>query len=643
MIERASDAARPAEHGDTDAALAPAAEATTIPPSARSPSSRWRLPISAVLVFGFGGLVAAAVGAVLFLSLDLADRTTHELLRLSAEDEIDRVVDALAHHLQPARDLVEFVAAEIERGAIPPEDDGRLQDLLLGTLAASPQVSAIAYIREDLHAVRAGNLDGGRGTEAGSWVDRPEVRLAVRDGATETSFSWGDPVYAEREGTTFFAPRRPVRIDGVYRGLVTATVSVTEMSAFLAESADAFGGVTFVLYGRDHVFAHPSLARPPSERTPPPLSVDHPLSALDEVGDPVLAAIWGAPAGGFEDILADVLEESSVQGQVVRVGDDQHVVLYREIADYGEPVWVVGIHFSAEAVGGPLQRLALAAAVGVGILILAVIVALLLGRSIARPVSRLAAVADAIRELQPARLQTLPRSPFRELDSAALAFNSMLFGLRWFATYVPRSLVELLMRRGSQELLSEERQLTVLFTDIIGFSAIARRLAPPQLAEFLNRHFALLGACIEAEGGTVDKYIGDSIMAFWGAPEPQPDHAERACRAARRVAEVLSADNARRAGKGLRPVRVRIGLHSGPAIAGNIGAPGRINYTLIGDTVNTAQRLEQLGKIVDDGTSDAVVLVSGATAAQVRCMDLTPIGTHVLRGREEETEVYRLS
>src|SRR5690606_8705824 len=161
---------------------------------------------------------------------------------------------------------------------------------------------------------------------------------------------------------------------------------------------------------------------------------------------------------------------------------------------------------------------------------------------IAQPVRRLAAVADALRALDPARIGALPRSPLRELDSAALAFNAMITGLRWFATYVPRSLVLMLMRRGDGELVSDERALTVLFTDMIGFSAIAQRLTPPQLADFLNRHFGLLAACIEAEGGTVDKYIGDSVMAFWNAPETQPDHAARACRAARRIAEALAAD-----------------------------------------------------------------------------------------------------
>jgi class 3 adenylate cyclase len=170
----------------------------------------------------------------------------------------------------------------------------------------------------------------------------------------------------------------------------------------------------------------------------------------------------------------------------------------------------------------------------------------------------------------------------------------------------------------------------------VGFTSIGEKLSAQQLAEFLNRHFAMLAACIEAEGGTIDKYIGDSVMAFWGAPEIQPDHALRACRAVRAMAEVLGADNRRRQAKGLHPVRLRVGIHTGPAIAGNIGAPGRINYTLIGDTVNVSQRLEQLGKRFDTGEGDLIALISARTAAELPPeLAAQPLGAHELRGRGE--------
>ena len=146
---------------------------------------------------------------------------------------------------------------------------------------------------------------------------------------------------------------------------------------------------------------------------------------------------------------------------------------------------------------------------------------------------------------------------------------------------------------------------------------------------------------MEAEHGTIDKYIGDSVMAFWGAPVSDPDHALHAARAALAIAETLAADNRRRAKKGFAPVRIRIGLHSGLAIVGNVGAPGRVNYTLIGDTVNAAQRLEQLGKSFDDGT-DCIVLASAALVAHLPPdIPRQAVGDQTLRGMGI-FEVYRL-
>jgi class 3 adenylate cyclase len=132
-------------------------------------------------------------------------------------------------------------------------------------------------------------------------------------------------------------------------------------------------------------------------------------------------------------------------------------------------------------------------------------------------------------------------------------------------------------------------------------------------------------------------------MAFWGAPALQPDHAQRACRAALAIAKTLRADNERRSEKGLRPVRVRIGIHSGIAVVGNVGAPGRINYTLIGDDVNIAQRLEQLAKDFDPGNGETVVLLSEETAKQLgEGFTLATVGAHILRGQSEPIEAFRL-
>ena len=148
---------------------------------------------------------------------------------------------------------------------------------------------------------------------------------------------------------------------------------------------------------------------------------------------------------------------------------------------------------------------------------------------------------------------------------------------------------------------------------------------------------------MEAEGGTLDKYMGDGALAFWGAPERLPDHAERACRAALAIATAIDADNVERRRANLAPVRLRIGIHSGSVVVGNIGAPTRINYTIVGDPVNTAERLHELAVHAEDGASDVCVLLSAEVANRLGAVfRLVPLGQRTLRGRQEPIEVFRL-
>jgi adenylate cyclase len=181
---------------------------------------------------------------------------------------------------------------------------------------------------------------------------------------------------------------------------------------------------------------------------------------------------------------------------------------------------------------------------------------------------------------------------------------------------------------------SRQLEVTVLFTDIVGFSRLAEQLDATAAAALLNEHFELLAGCVAATDGTVDKFLGDGMMAFWGAPVPQPDHAARAVRAALLIRDRLQA------GEG--SLRLRVGLHTGLALVGNIGARDRLNYTLVGDTVNVTQRLEQLGKEVASA-DPLVILASADTAAHAAGLcEVEPLGAWQLRGRDEAVAVFRL-
>ena len=186
-------------------------------------------------------------------------------------------------------------------------------------------------------------------------------------------------------------------------------------------------------------------------------------------------------------------------------------------------------------------------------------------------------------------------------------------------------------------------EVSVMLTDIVGFTAMAEQSSPDEVTAFVNRHFTMLDRCVEAEGGTLAQFIGDSVMSFWGAPDPQPDHAARACRAAIAIAAALAAENRRRGEEGLEPVRMRIGINTGMVTAGNVGAPGRSNYGIVGDTVNTTQRIEQLAKVICPDEPAAAILVSARTRELAGpSFGFREAGAHQVRGRSQMVMIYQL-
>ena len=208
---------------------------------------------------------------------------------------------------------------------------------------------------------------------------------------------------------------------------------------------------------------------------------------------------------------------------------------------------------------------------------------------------------------------------------------------------MPHTLVARLIKEGRVAAGTEERVLTVMFTDIVSFTSTCEAMTAGEVASFINQHLSLVSACVESEGGTIDKFIGDAVMAFWGAPGRVDNPAAAACRAAVAIQRALAEDNKRRAAKGLAPVRIRIGINMGPVVVGDIGAPNRINYTIVGDTVNMTQRLESLGKTVDPN-AEAVILV-GQEVVSAAGVDFRFIerGAHQAKGKQESIEVYQLT
>jgi class 3 adenylate cyclase len=189
------------------------------------------------------------------------------------------------------------------------------------------------------------------------------------------------------------------------------------------------------------------------------------------------------------------------------------------------------------------------------------------------------------------------------------------------------------------KLITEPRSMdsTVVVTDLRGFTSLSERAPPPVVLEFLNRVQGTLADVVHRHGGTIDKFMGDGMLAVFGAPEPQADHAARAIRAA---ADMVNAVHAIDRGSDAR-VRIGVGVHSGEVVAGCLGSGAKLEFTVIGDTVNTASRLETLTK--EKGVS---ALVSEETLRRAEgskgLPPLAPVGEVVLRGRAAPLSVHRI-
>ncbi len=195
-----------------------------------------------------------------------------------------------------------------------------------------------------------------------------------------------------------------------------------------------------------------------------------------------------------------------------------------------------------------------------------------------------------------------------------------------------------LLRDGAA-LGGEEREVTILFADLRGFTTLSEQLSPHDLLTLLNRYLDRMSAAIEREGGVIDKFIGDAIMALFGAPVAQNDSAERALAAALGMERALATLNAELAAEGRPPLAIGVGINTARVVAGNIGSHRRLNYSVIGDGVNVASRLQSLTRTAEYRTN---IIASAATLAAVREKQCTTraLGTVPVKGRAEPVEIF---
>ncbi len=600
---------------------------------AASGKKRRTVSLKLLMVAGFGGLMALAVGGVLAMSIYANFTNTFSFLNRQAIQLINRMERSIERDAQEAERVVRglaqlYTAGEFEIG-VPASQNSILMTLLL-TERVVEHIEIVDKDGKRTGLARRPNNEIVTIDTAPQPSDTPNGNADALPLAATHDPVWNTPTM--HRGHLFHTVSEALIRHQKTQGIAVAAVGAYSLNRIVSEIGRDNDTTALIVNADQEIIAY---------SRDPELFRDNPTIAIATFPDDAIKA-YAAELNGTEEehsrTIADNLQISSV---TTEDGND-YIFLSREITTMSTRAYTLIAYFDAADVGSELRRALMAAVFGVLAFFLAVILAIVFGNRLSNPLMRIAASAKRFADLDLNSYAPLPKSRVREIDEQAGAMNSMHTALTQFGQYVPKELVRRLMQTGTEATRSVEWDITVMFTDVVGFTSMSEQLSAGDVVKMLNEHFELLCSQIESRQGTVDKFLGDGLMAFWGAPEADSDHASNAIEAARQIAASFQEDNLRRVKNGQPPLRLRIGIHTGSAVIGNIGSHDRHNYTVIGDIVNVASRLEQLGKeLIED--DDIIILASAdCRTAAGNPAHMTHAGSHELRGRRQPIDVFRL-
>lgn len=592
--------------------------------------NRAKISIAAVLAIVFGGLVAVSTGTLLAISLSSAVDTIRSGLTARVEALIVDAVHRSEAFFQPMEDRARWLAQEIASGRVRPDDTVAYFGLIKGLMASTRQISAISYQRPDGTGLFYDRASGELKTV--SWPQAWQVRLNQNASGPQTwpatNGQWvlrpsvldGKPV------GTFIIPARTEHGHDI--GVVAVRMDRLPLARQLATDAKFRGHklVRFMLFNRRIVIGHPQLQTMEDVVWP----------SIDDLNDQALKRLNDAP----RQPLALIDKIPDVESFAIEIATGQRFVALSAFEDrtVGGDL-LIGLHFDPEAGAPEYNRLVNQAAIGATLLATAIIAAIWLGHRAAAPMRRFASAAELVEQEKLDDFSPLTVGSVRELASASQAFNGMVEGLKerrrirdLFGKYVPQDVATLLV---SNDAFGKPRNVeaTVLFLDIAGFSSMSERLSPAEVVATMNAFFSDAVGLIEKGGGMVAQFQGDAILAVFNVPVEQENHATAAVKVAVQILDKV--DRKRYAGQQLG---CRIGINTGTVVAGAIGAEGRLSYTVYGDAVNIAARLESMNK--EFGTR---ILLSRTTSERTRDVAFSSMGTMAVRGREALVEVLTVA
>ena len=593
------------------------------------------------LVLGALILAVSCIGVVGYLNsartLDEVREKNASLVSLAMSEKVDRLLGVADKALSEVRALFSY-------GVLDQSDPQRLGVILAELLRNEEGLTWLTYSdqktgrfvgarrREDGELIINQSdpaVEGGKPTESLHFADGREVNLgplAVSgyDPRTKQWYKaatkaagkivWSEP-YQFEEGVRGLTCSLALSSGGGPTGVITADFSVRDLTTYLTRLIQSRQLMIFI-----------------ATTSGQPLALSSGIGGSEDALFVACKQVFSPDSSLFTKGQPESFSISA-QGQRYLLIAAPHWLT----DGFGFLTGVVGQE--DEFLGSARSNLVFTGIVGGVAIVVAAVLAIWLSEQLAKPLKVLSHDLESISRFQISELAGA-ESSFREISVIMDSSERMKSALRSFGKYVPIDVVrELLAQKQDAIRGGKIRELTLFFSDIANFTAISENLSPAQIVDELGDYFELVANIIENEfGGTLDKFVGDGVVAFFGAPRELPAHAEHACRAALKVQEELARLAIAFEQGGKRVFRTRIGLHTGEVLVGNIGTPRRFAYSVIGDAANLTSRLEGLNKVY--GTR---ILASADTRQKAggifewRCIDRVSVF-----GRTQSTEIFEL-
>jgi adenylate cyclase len=549
----------------------------------------------ALLLFAVGGTVAVIL-AIRSRSLDLTSKTIQKEIS-------QQVGDKLLERAESTESLLREYMRLVEGGLIPVGDQNVLAEWFATRLQCDNRYEWFGLVRSDgvaggavrrgdgrivLHRVRSVNgklelsreivnRDGTREFLQAAPVNESDLRVSpwYKIGVKNTKPTWVKRYIRPLDGTPGWACAVSVSCKGKTIGVLGVGFGLAFMENYLNDIHAAKTGRVFLL---SSLTGEIGIA---------PSAED--MARLAPVIEKAIARL----PDGVKNMSVGESAFTSIKHNAVR-----YVVAFEGQQMTAGAAWINALVIPEKEIIGFANRYLIIGLFGISLVfVIGLILAGTISKRVSQPLQTISHDLQRVGKFELSR-QPMPQSMIQEIAVVGDSVERMKAGLRSFGRYVPTDLVRELLSEGQEARLGGQvKNLTLFFSDVEGFTSLSENMTPQSLVEVLGEYLRVVTGVVGDCGGVIDKFIGDGILAFFNAPHADPDHSVNACLCALKVQKALEGKRPEWQAEGKAGFHTRIGLHTDDVVVGNIGTPERFSYTVIGDGVNLAARLESLNKV----------------------------------------------